>query len=46
VGSLLPLVAAKFGIDPALVSGPLMSTMVDATGLFIYFTIAKILLGL
>jgi magnesium transporter len=46
VGSLLPLVAAKFGIDPALVSGPLMSTMVDATGLFIYFSIAKILLGL
>ncbi len=46
VGSLLPLVAAKFGIDPALVSGPLMSTMVDATGLFIYFSIAKVLLGL
>ena len=46
VGSLLPLVAAKFGVDPALVSGPLMSTMVDATGLLIYFSIAKILLGL
>jgi len=46
VGSLLPLVAAKLGIDPALVSGPLMSTMVDATGLLIYFSIAKILLGL
>ncbi len=46
VGSLLPLVAAKFGVDPALVSGPLMSTMVDATGLFIYFSIAKVLLNL
>ncbi len=46
VGSLLPLVAAKVGIDPALVSGPLMSTMVDATGLLIYFSIAKVLLGL
>ena len=46
VGSLLPLAAAKFGIDPALVSGPLMSTMVDATGLFIYFSIAKVLLGI
>ncbi len=46
VGSLLPLVAAKFGVDPALVSGPLMSTMVDATGLLIYFSIAKMLLGL
>ena len=46
IGALLPLAAAKLGIDPALVSGPLMSTMVDATGLFIYFSIAKILLGL
>ncbi len=46
VGSLLPLVAAKFNVDPALVSGPLMSTMVDATGLLIYFSIAKVLLGL
>jgi len=46
VGSLLPLAAAKLGIDPALVSGPLMSTMVDATGLLIYFSIAKVLLGL
>ncbi|MCO6453037.1 MAG: magnesium transporter [Caldilineales bacterium] len=46
VGSLLPLAAARFGVDPALVSGPLMSTLVDATGLFIYFTIAGIILGL
>ena len=46
VGSLLPLIAAKYGVDPALVSGPLMSTMVDATGLLIYFSIAKIFLGL
>ena len=46
VGSLLPLAAAKLGIDPALVSGPLMSTMVDATGLYIYFSIARLLLGL
>jgi magnesium transporter len=46
VGSLLPLLAAKLGIDPALVSGPLMSTLVDATGLFIYFTIARLILGL
>jgi Mg/Co/Ni transporter MgtE len=28
------------------VSGPVMSTLVDATGLFIYFTIAKIMLGI
>ncbi|MGI5917177.1 MAG: magnesium transporter, partial [Anaerolineae bacterium] len=44
VGSLLPLVAAKVGIDPALVSAPLMSTLVDAVGLLIYFNIAALLL--
>jgi magnesium transporter len=46
LGSLLPLLAAKFKIDPTVVSGPAMSTLVDATGLFIYFTIAGIILGL
>lgn len=45
-GSLLPLLAARLGIDPTVVSGPVMSTMVDATGLFIYFTIARFILGL
>ncbi len=46
VGSLLPMLAARFKIDPTVVSGPAMSTLVDATGLFIYFTIATIILGL
>jgi magnesium transporter len=46
IGSLLPLVAARLKIDPAVVSGPVMSTLVDATGLFIYFTIARLALGL
>ena len=45
VGALLPLVAAKVGVDPAVVSGPLMSTLVDATGLVIYFSIARALLS-
>ena len=44
LGSLLPLVAARLGMDPAIVSGPAMSTLVDATGLFIYFTIARLIL--
>jgi magnesium transporter len=44
VGSMLPLLAARLKMDPALVSGPLMSTLVDATGLLIYFTIAGALL--
>ena len=46
VGSLLPLFASMIGADPALISGPLMSTLVDATGLFIYLTVAKWTLGL
>jgi magnesium transporter len=46
LGAVLPLLAAKLGIDPPIVSGPVMSTLVDATGLFIYFTIARVLLGL
>jgi len=44
VGAMLPLIAAKLHIDPALVSGPLMSTLVDATGLLIYFSIARAIL--
>jgi magnesium transporter len=46
IGSLIPLVAQKFGVDPALVSAPLITTLVDATGLAIYLLIAKVLLGL
>lgn len=46
LGSLLPLLATKLHIDPTVVSGPVMSTLVDATGLFIYFTIARIIIGL
>jgi len=46
LGSLLPILAYRFRIDPAVASGPLMSTLVDATGLFIYLTVAVWLLGL
>ena len=45
-GSLLPLLAARLKIDPTVISGPAMSTLVDATGLFIYFTIARVILRL
>jgi magnesium transporter len=45
VGSLLPLVARRVGIDPAVVSAPLVTTLVDATGLVIYFLIAKVILS-
>lgn len=46
VGSFLPLLASKLRIDPAIVSGPFMSTLVDATGLLIYLQVAKMILGI
>ncbi len=45
VGSLIPILAQRFGVDPAVLSAPLITTLVDATGLVIYFTIAKLILG-
>ena len=44
VGALVPLLAKRFGIDPAVVSAPLISTLVDATGLVIFYTVAIVLL--
>ncbi|MFT4039009.1 MAG: magnesium transporter [Thermomicrobiales bacterium] len=44
VAAMLPLVLDKLGVDPAVVSAPLISTFVDATGLLIYMTIAGVLL--
>ncbi|MGI8929153.1 MAG: magnesium transporter [Candidatus Limnocylindrales bacterium] len=46
VGSLLPLLARRLGFDPAVMSAPLISTLVDATGLLVYFLIAKAILGI
>jgi magnesium transporter len=46
VGSLLPLLVARLRLDPAVVSMPVMSTLVDATGLLIYFMVARAVLGL
>jgi magnesium transporter len=44
VAAILPLVLHRLRIDPAVVSGPFISTLVDGTGLIIYFTIAQMLL--
>jgi magnesium transporter len=43
VGALLPLLASRIGVDPAVVSAPLVTTLVDATGLLIYFGVAQLL---
>jgi magnesium transporter len=45
-GSALPMVAKRAGVDPAVVSAPLITTFVDATGLIIYFTIARLVLDI
>jgi magnesium transporter len=46
VGSLIPIAAQRVGVDPAVLSAPMITTLVDATGLVIYFSIAKIILHL
>lgn len=46
IGSLMPLMARALGIDPAVISAPLVTTLVDATGLLIYFAVAGVVLGL
>jgi magnesium transporter len=44
VGSIIPIAAHRVGVDPAALSAPLITTLVDATGLLIYLTIAKMIL--
>lgn len=46
IGALLPLGAAKMKWDPAVVASPALTTIVDITGLLIYFLTAKLLLGI
>jgi magnesium transporter len=46
VAAALPLLLRRVGVDPAVVSAPLISTLVDGTGLIIYFEIARTVLRL
>ena len=43
VGAILPMAIKKIGYDPAIVSAPLLTTIVDAIGLMIYFSVAALL---
>lgn len=45
VGSVLPIVAEKLGVDPAVMANPLISTITDAVSLLIYFEIAKLMIS-
>jgi magnesium transporter len=44
IGSMLPLVFRRLGIDPGVASSPFVATFVDVTGIVIYFSIAKTVL--
>ncbi|WP_456411262.1 magnesium transporter [Oceanithermus sp.] len=44
-GALLPLALEKLGLDPALMSNPLIATISDVSGLIIYLSVARVLLG-
>jgi magnesium transporter len=43
-GSMLPLILRRLGFDPAVSSAPFVATLVDVTGLVIYFSVAAIIL--
>ena len=44
IGAVLPLALSKMRVDPAVVSAPMISSLVDGTGLIIYFTLAQLIL--
>ena len=46
VGAILPMIAKKIKVDPAIMASPLITTIVDATSLIVYFSVAKMLMGI
>ena len=44
VGAMLPFVLSRLGFDPASASAPFVATLVDVTGLVIYFSVATLFL--
>jgi magnesium transporter len=45
-GSGMPVALQRWGVDPAVATGPFVTTLVDLTSIVIYFNIARLLLGL
>ena len=45
-GSFIPIIMNKYKIDPALATGPFVTTMNDIIGLFIYFSVSTLLVGI
>ena len=46
MGAMLPIAARSIKLDPAVVSSPSLSSIVDVTGMLIYFTVASGILSL
>lgn len=46
VGATMPILANRVGVDPAVVSAPFVTTIVDTSGLLVYFGIARAILGI
>lgn len=46
IGTFIPIILNKYGVDPALATGPFITTSNDILGILTYFTIAKIILGI
>jgi magnesium transporter len=46
IGALLPLAVARFNKDPAVIASPALTTIVDISGLLIYFYTARLMLGI
>jgi len=46
VGALLPIILSKMKLDPAVISSPLLTTIIDSAGLLIYFAFANFFFGL
>ena len=46
LGCILPMIAKKFKMDPAIMAAPLISTILDTCSVFIYFNIATLVMGL
>jgi magnesium transporter len=46
VAAILPMNLHRLNVDPAVVSGPLITTLVDGVGILVYFNVAKLLLGI
>jgi magnesium transporter len=44
-GSMLPLLLRRLGFDPASASAPFVATLVDVTGIVIYFSVASVILS-